>query len=266
MTEDNDKKASPETGSEKSAPAGSENVAPAPPEVEPTGGARPPSAGAKDPQGEPDTDTAGASGDAAARPAVPKPPAKPAAPRTPKGPRKESYSGPLVDQLNQKFTGELLESYTYLGLRHIVIKKDRLTEIMGFLRRNDVEPFDFLSDATATHWPTEQEFELVYVLYSFQTHERVIVKARTREWETIESLVPVWPGANWLEREVYDMYGVRFVNHPNLKRILLPEDWAGFPLRKDYNIRLQDVEWVRKHLGIESGQRFYVGEAKHDDT
>ena len=72
----------------------------------------------------------------------------------------------------------------------------------------------------------------------------------------------VWTTADWLEREVYDMFGVRYANHPNLKRILLPEDWVGFPLRKDYNIRLQDVEWVRKHLGIDSGQKYYVGEAR----
>ena len=75
-------------------------------------------------------------------------------------------------------------------------------------------------------------------------------------------MVSVWTTANWLEREVYDMFGVQYANHPNLKRILLPEDWVGFPLRKDYNIRLQDVEWVRKHLGIDSGQKYYVGEAR----
>ena len=98
------------------------------------------------------------------------------------------------------------------------------------------------------------------------------MKARIKEWETIDSVVSVWTTADWLEREVYDMFGVRYANHPNLKRILLPEDWVGFPLRKDYNIRLQDVEWVRKHLGIESGQKYYVGEAQssrrrlHDAT
>ncbi len=75
-------------------------------------------------------------------------------------------------------------------------------------------------------------------------------------------MVSVWTTADWLEREVYDMFGVQYANHPNLKRILLPEDWVGFPLRKDYNIRLQDVEWVRKHLGIDSGQKYYVGEAR----
>jgi NADH-quinone oxidoreductase subunit C len=168
--------------------------------------------------------------------------------------------------LKSQFPEELLDAYTFLGARHLVIRKGRLGEVMAFMRRNEIEPFDFLSDETATHWPKDEEFELVYVLFSFRSNTRVIVKTRTKEWESIESLVALWPGADWLEREIYDMYGVRFVNHPNLKRILLPEDWVGFPLRKDYNIRLQDVEWVRKHLGIESGQRFYVGEARHDDT
>jgi NADH-quinone oxidoreductase subunit C len=214
----------------------------------------------KEQQPDPGTDGGGE------KPAVPKPPAKSAAPKKPKGPQKEPLTGPLVDALNQKFGGQVREAYTFLGMRHLVIQKDRLTEVMAFLRTNDVEPFDFLSDETATHWPETAEFELIYVLFSFATNSRVIVKTRTKEWETVESLVGLWPGADWLEREVYDMFGVRFVNHPNLKRILLPEDWNGFPLRKDYNLRLQDVEWVRKHLGIESGQKFYVGEARHDDA
>ena len=201
------------------------------------------------------------------KPAVPKPPPKkPAVRAKPKGPQKEPWSDPLVDAIKEKFPDQVLEAYTFLGQRQLVIKKDRLTDIMEFLRRNDIEPFDFLSDETATHWPKEEEFELIYNLFSFETHGRVRVKARTKEWEQIESLVRVWPGANWLEREIYDMFGVQFANHPNLERILLPQDWVGFPLRKDYDIHLQDVEWVRKHLGIESGQRFYVGEARHEES
>jgi NADH-quinone oxidoreductase subunit C len=90
------------------------------------------------------------------------------------------------------------------------------------------------------------------------------VKTRTKEWEAVQSVVTVWGTANWLEREIYDMFGVKFFGHPDLRRILLPEDWVGFPLRKDYDLRLQDVEWVRKHLGIESGQKYYVGEARHE--
>ncbi len=198
-------------------------------------------------------------------PTVPKPPPKKAAPAKPKGPQKEPWSDPLVDAVKEKFPDQVLEAYTFLSQRQLVIKKDRLTDIMTHLRRNEIEPFDFLSDETATHWPEEEEFELVYMLFSFETRGRLRVKVRIKEWEPIESLVSVWPGADWLEREAYDMFGVQFANHPNLERILLPEDWVGFPLRKDYDIRLQDVEWVRKHLGIDSGQKFYVGKAKHED-
>ena len=196
---------------------------------------------------------------------VPKPPPKAPVRKKPKGPVPEPWSAPLVDALREKFPGEVLDSYKFISQRQILIRKGRVTEIMEFLRRNEIEPFDFLSDETATHWPKEEEFELVYNLYSFETNDRLRVKVRIKEWEQVESLVSVWPGANWLEREIYDMFGIQFANHPNLKRILLPEDWVGFPLRKDYNIRLQDVEWVRKHLGIDSGQKFYVGEARHGE-
>ena len=103
------------------------------------------------------------------------------------------------------------------------------------------------------HWPKEEEFEVVYHLFSFSTKQRLRVKVRIKEWEEIESLTSVWPGADWLEREVYDMFGIRFANHPNLQRILLPDGWAGYPLRKDYDIRLQDVEWVKGTLGYRLG-------------
>ena len=200
------------------------------------------------------------------KPAVPEPPPKkPAPPAKPKGPQKEPWSGPLVDAIQEAFPEAVSDAYTFLGQRQLVIRKDRVVEIMAFLRRNAVESFDLLSDETASHWPKEEEFELVYMLFSFETHDRVRVKVRIKEWEAIESLVSVWPGADWLEREIYDMFGIQFANHPNLARILLPEDWTGFPLRKDYDMRLQDVEWVRKHLGIDSGQKFYVGKARHEE-
>ncbi len=157
-----------------------------------------------------------------------------------------------------------MKAYSFLGQNQIEVKKARLVEIMTFLRDTNPWQFTYLADETAVHWPKEEEFELVYILYSFEKNEYVRIKTRTKEWEQVQSVVGVWGTANWLEREAYDMFGIKFANHPDLRRILLPEDWAGFPLRKDYDLRLQDVEWVRKHLGIESGQKYYVGEARHE--
>jgi NADH-quinone oxidoreductase subunit C len=74
------------------------------------------------------------------------------------------------------------------------------------------------------------------------------------EGESAPSVASIWPTADWLEREVYDMFGIVLAGHPNLKRLLLPEEWEGFPLRKDYDILQQDDAWVRENLGIESGQ------------
>lgn len=220
----------------------------------------------QDPQEKPVSEPGAGGGEAGGdKPVVPKPPPKPPAPPKPKGPQKEPWEDDLVAAIQKTYPEEFREAYKFLGLRHLVVGRERITDILRFLRENPIEPFDFLSDETATHWPKDEEFELVYVLFSFQSHGRVIVKARVREWESIDSATEVWPGADWLEREIYDMFGIRFEGHPNLKRILLPEDWVGFPLRKDYDMRLQDVEWVRKHLGIESGQKFYVGKARHGE-
>ncbi len=196
--------------------------------------------------------------------APPKPAGAPAAPAKPKGPVQEPWSSPLVDALKEKFSSQFVKSYSFLGQHQIEVKKALISEIMTFMRDNPISPFNYLVDETAVHWPKTEEFEIVYILYSFQANEHVRMKTRIKEWEPIESVASVWSTADWLEREVYDMFGVRYANHPNLKRILLPEDWVGFPLRKDYNFRLQDVEWVRKHLGIDSGQKYYVGEARHE--
>jgi NADH-quinone oxidoreductase subunit C len=239
---------------EKPAEQAAEPVKPAPPPKPAAPPTPPPAAG------EPKA--------AAPKPPPPPPgakPAAPAAPPKPKGPQQEPWTSPLVDALKEKFGGEVIKSYSFLTQNQIEVKKDRIAEIMLFLRDNTIVPFNYLVDETAVHWPKEESFEIVYILYSFQKNERIRVKTRIKEWESVESVVSVWTTADWLEREVYDMFGVQYANHPHLKRILLPEDWVGFPLRKDYNIRLQDVEWVRKHLGIDSGQKYYVGEARHEN-
>src|SRR5919197_592216 len=95
--------------------------------------------------------------------------------------------------------------------------------------------FDFLTDLTAVDYPARpRRFDVVYHLYSMTRNHRLRLKATVGENETIPSVVAVWKAANWEERECFDMFGIVFSGHPDLRRILLPEDWEGFPLRKDY--------------------------------
>jgi NADH-quinone oxidoreductase subunit C len=104
-------------------------------------------------------------------------------------------------------------------------------------------------------WPRrEKRFDVVLNLYSFAKNERLRIKVHVGEKEQISSVTGVWSTANWMEREVWDMFGIVFSGHPNLTRILLPDEWQGFPLRKDYDILTQDTAWIRENLGIESGQ------------
>ena len=95
--------------------------------------------------------------------------------------------------------------------------------------------FDFLSDLTATDWPPRAErFDLIYCLYSTVHRHRLRMKARLADGQSIASVTSVWPAANWFEREAFDMFGITFSGHPDLRRILMPADWQGHPQRKDY--------------------------------
>ena len=187
----------------------------------------------------------------AAKPAAPAA-AKPAVPAKPAGPVPEPWDSDLVASLKQQY-GSGIEALSYLGQRYLTVDSSILPEIL--LRMRDAEGFDYCVDITAVHYPKrEQQFDIIYVLYSFPKNERMRVKARITDGEHVQSAVSIWPTANWLEREVFDMFGIVFDGHPGLKRILLPDEWKGHPLRKDYDILQQDKEWVQINLGIESGQ------------
>ena len=149
--------------------------------------------------------------------------------------------------------GSGLEALTYAGQNYMVVDRSLIPEILQVLRNE--EEFDYCVDITAVHYPArEKQFDVVWVLYSFPRNERIRVKTQILDGARLPSSVPVWPGANWLEREVFDMFGIKFDGHPDMKRILLPDGWKGHPLRKDYGILQQDNEWVQINLGIESGQ------------
>jgi NADH-quinone oxidoreductase subunit C len=185
--------------------------------------------------------------------AAPGAPAKPAAaPPKPAAPVPTPWDSPMVARLRQTF-GSGVDALTYLGQNYMVVDRSTIPEILQILR-ND-EEFDYCVDITAVHYPTrEKQFEVLWVLYSFARNERIRVKTQIGDGESVPSSVPIWVTANWLEREVFDMFGIKFDGHPDMKRILLPDGWKGHPLRKDYGILQQDNEWVQINLGIESGQ------------
>ena len=135
----------------------------------------------------------------------------------------------------------------------LIVDAAQLLEIAQYSR--DQERFDLLEDFTAVDWPRrERRFDLVAQLYSFAHNTRLRLKAQIAAGEEAASLTSVWPTANWYEREIFDLFGIIFRGHPDLKRILLPDEWVGHPLRKDYDILQQDTAWIRENLGIESGQ------------
>ena len=142
----------------------------------------------------------------------------------------------ILERLREQFPGEVRATDTYRNDASAQITPDRVVDIARFLRDDPALRFDMPMDVTAVDYlGQEARFEIVYHLYSTQHNHRVRLKARIPEDNpTIPSVSPIWVGANWLERETYDMYGVRFSGHPDLRRIYLYEEFEGHPLRKDY--------------------------------
>ena len=142
--------------------------------------------------------------------------------------------------------GAVLGSNVHRGQASLEIAPARIVEVCRFLR--DEQQFDRLSGVTAVDWyPTEPRFEIVYLLHSLERNERLRLKCRVpSDHAEIESATGVWPGANWYEREVFDLFGVVFRNHPDLRRIMMPEDWEGHPLRKDYPVTGPKYEYTQE--------------------
>ena len=120
----------------------------------------------------------------------------------------------------------------------IVLQREALREGCALLRDDPQTQFNFLSDVTCVDWyPSEPRFEVVYNLLSIPRKDRVRIKVRLDGSDpNVESLTGLWPGANFFEREVFDLFGIRFNGHPYLRRIMMPDDWEGHPLRKDYPV------------------------------
>jgi NADH-quinone oxidoreductase subunit C len=177
---------------------------------------------------------------------APKPPVK----KKEEGPKPvDAANHPLVKRLQETFGESVIEASEFLGQLSIRIARPRIVEVCEALKADAETPFNYLSDLTCVHYPDNREapFEVVYNLYSISKNERVRLKVNTKD-EGVESVTRIWPAADWLEREVYDLFGVVFHNHPDLRRILLPPDWDGHPLRKDYPLEFIENRWTENHL------------------
>ena len=163
---------------------------------------------------------------------------------------------PTVDLLRATFgTAIGRASVAHDGETVVFVHAERLRDVMQWLR--DSARYDYLVDITAIEYRDgERPIEVVYFLRALERRAdlRVKVELDPAEALAVDSVVPLWNGANWLEREVYDMFGVQYEGHPDLKRILMPDGWTGYPLRKDYDILRQDEAWVQANLNIKSAQ------------
>ena len=140
----------------------------------------------------------------------------------------------LVDGLTENFSDKLIEVYQSSGDTFVRVEADSILEISKYLKEK--QHFVFLCDVFGNdRYTSDERFEVVYNLMNLRTQTRVFIKVRVEEENpTLESVSSVWKAAGWNEREVYDMFGVRFENHPDLRRIFMPEDFEYFPMRKEF--------------------------------
>jgi NADH-quinone oxidoreductase subunit C len=180
-------------------------------------------------------------------PGAPKPPVK----KKEEGPKPtDAADHPLVKRLKANFGETIGDASEFIGQLSVYVDRERIVEVCDFLKTDEKTPFNYLSDLTCVHYPDRADtpFEIVYNLFSIPANERVRLKVKTSEGAGVASVTGVWPAANWLEREVFDLFGIRFANHPDLRRLLLPQDWEGYPLRKDFPLEFVENAWTERHL------------------
>ncbi len=220
-----------------------------PPNSEESQGAQGNESGEKKPPAESAKEKKPAKPPAAAKEKAPKPPAKPAKKKVPT--YEDLADDPLLKRLQERFSEDILSGQSFLDQETYTVSLGALYDVLLLLRDDADSDYDYLVDFTALDYlGDEKRFCLVYHLYSHRRKSFVRVRCALAEGGSVPSVCSVWKTADWMEREVYDLFGIDFSGHPDLKRILLPDDWHGYPLRKDYDIKLQDQAWIREHLQI----------------
>ncbi len=141
----------------------------------------------------------------------------------------------LERTINSELTSKIISSNIKHNQIYINIKENNLTEVILFLKTNSITKFRQLIDITAVDYPErDRRFKMIYLLLSHETNSRIIIDYDIKEGEIVTSLTSIYPSANWMEREVFDMYGIDFKDHPDLRRILTDYGFKGHPLRKDF--------------------------------
>ena len=155
-------------------------------------------------------------------------------------PDKPHSKNDIFDRINAKFPGEIIEDENPINKDAVSVKSAKIIEILNFCRTDPKLKFEFLTDLTAVDYlemKAAGRFAVVYVLRNPENMKMLIVKAFLDDDVKIDSVANIWSSAEWLEREVWDLFGVNFRGHPNLRRILMPDDYEGHPLRKDYPLK-----------------------------
>jgi NADH-quinone oxidoreductase subunit C len=146
----------------------------------------------------------------------------------------------LAERLQEHFATGFVKAVEWRGDLAVTVTRDTLHEVAQFLRDDPAMDFDYIVHVSSVDWPDDEErFEVVYEFYSIKKRHRIRLKTRVPEADcVVDSLTDLWKGADFMEREVYDMMGIRFRRHPDLRRILMPDDYTeGYPLRKDFPVR-----------------------------
>lgn len=163
----------------------------------------------------------------------------------------------LKESLEKARADDIESSAIFRGDLQIYVKKERLLDLGGYLKNDDNLKLDFLSMITAADYLSlkDKRFEIVYSLYSIPYHHSLILKIRLAENEDAPSLTGLWDTANWQEREVFDMFGIKFSGHPDLRRILMDDDWIGHPQRKDFPLTYEMPEFSHNRGQAELHER-----------
>ncbi len=151
----------------------------------------------------------------------------------------------IAEKIKEQFPDQVIDVAEFRDQVSVIVKREQNIPLLKYLHDDPSLSLDHLQDLTAVDYLKKKDvrFEVVYNLYSIKYRHKIRIRAQVPENDPkINSVVSLWAGANWHERECFDMFGIVFTGHPDLRRILMPEDWEGYPLRKDYPLKGPDLD------------------------